>query len=63
LVESLILPSKAGTSSGSAVSSDSDSTPSSNPVFRGMAYAFVFEVMVAISCYSAWLAFGTFRHH
>lgn len=63
LVESLILPQKAGAAPESAVSSDRDSSPSSNSMFRGMAYALIFEVMAAISCYTLWLALGTVRHH
>ena len=63
LVESLILPRNAGTSSEPAVSSDRDSTPPSNPVFRGVAYAFAFEAMAAMTCYSVWLIIGAFRRH
>jgi hypothetical protein len=63
LVESLILPGKAAIPPEPAVSAGIGSSSSSNPVFRGMAYAFFFEVMFAVSCYMVWHSFTILRHH
>ena len=63
LVESLTLPQKAVLSPESAISPDCGSTPSSsNPVFRGIAFALAFEAMAAMFCYVVWLALGVLRH-
>ena len=65
LVQSIHLPgdSCAAPHSGSiAPSQASTNTPPRCPAIRGIAYGLVFELMVAMSGYSAWLFFSHWRH-